>query len=115
MGYPMTWGRLINRNGLADGDYGRPPEGWAATAPKTAWSILDDYDAARLRAHSRMVEEVVTNTVEQQNARIAIFAGDLRRLEKDTLDEGTICQSIARKLDADPDLVAAVLKEWLAA
>ena len=108
MGYPMTWRRLISRNGLVDGDYGIPPERLKANVNLKekglyeAWEVFDCHMAPHYRER-----------IEDYQSWAADFAGDLRRLEKDARDEGAICQHIAARTGIYVDVVAAVLKEFL--
>lgn len=108
MGYPMTWQRLINRNSLGDGDYTTPPLAWH----RMKSVILDGYqnDPVTLRS----VLASYDGNVEHHNHRMAMFAGDLRRLEKDGRDERGICERIAHRTGFESDVVAAVLKEFFA-
>jgi hypothetical protein len=46
--------------------------------------------------------------------RIRLLAGDLRRLEKDVVDENGICKYIAGRISIPEETVAAVLKEFVA-
>lgn len=114
MGYPMTWRRLLNRNHLGDGDYGESPQYWRLFVrgkPVNREGFQEGVDIADVM---QTMLDHQDEAAEQANARAAMFAGDLRRLERDTLDERLVCQEIARRLDFDPDVVAAVLKEWMA-
>ena len=43
-----------------------------------------------------------------------LLLGDLRRLEADAVDEAAICTYIAHRTGIDADIVAAVLKEFIA-
>ncbi len=45
--------------------------------------------------------------------RVRNMMGDLRRLEKDALDERAICVHIAKETGTDAETVAAVLKEFM--
>lgn len=103
MGYPMTWQRIVNRNGLADGDYGKAPDRWALNCNMTKDPSL----AAGMADHWRQ-------ELERKDRQIMTFAGDLRRLENDVRDEGIVCQRIAHRIQIEPDVVAAVLKEFFA-
>jgi hypothetical protein len=114
MGYPMTWRRLINRNGLADGDYEAPPRYWMACGGAMNWAAIEQESAEKLLALMRTIQEHRERDANAANNRLKLFVGDLRRLERDTLDEGFICQEIARRTGFDAEMVAAVLREWLA-
>jgi hypothetical protein len=118
MGYPMTWQRFVNRNGLVDGDYQKPPKSWPQPRGATHIGLDEEFcgfqDAealARAYRNSRQRElDDHTGLVH----RFGGLAGDLRRLETDALDERAICGLIAEKTGLDADSVAAVLKEFFA-
>jgi hypothetical protein len=42
------------------------------------------------------------------------IAGDLRRLESDSLDSGEVCEAIAADTGLDKASIIAVLKKWFA-
>jgi|SRR5579885_1140114 len=102
MGYPMTWKRVINRNGLHDGNYRDVPRNWRSG---TNCNPLDDgapsVSAARRESLMRLEE------------RAASLAGDLRRLEIDALDEKEICTYISHRTKIDSGTVAIILKEFM--
>lgn len=122
MGYPMTWKRLINRNGLGDGTYSVTPTAWVPQAntetrepippeqftgvppeAREATTLRSTQDLSNFRADALLLLE--------RKARN--LAGDLRRLEHDTVDEGAICEYVATRTGIDVDKVAAVLKEFM--
>lgn len=104
MGYPMTFRRFVNRNGLAEGTYDYERQREFRVAPESegrlevwrtlARSAYDDLNA-RINRHNMLL-------------------GDLRRLEKDSVDEAATCRYIADRTGIEPDVVAAVLKEFIA-
>ena len=103
MGYPMTYKRVINRNGLADGDYDTPPQ----RAP--FWHFNNKPEVL-----IHMLPEISKKIDTTLNA-YANLCGDLRRFERDTLDEapfGPVAR-IAARTGISPDVVAGVLKEFL--
>ena len=101
MGYPMTFRRFVCRNGLEDGDYGEPP-GFAPVEPHP--------DAARVLSREELAEMLRTTT-EDYRRRAMSMAGDLRRLERDLVDERALCREITRRTGLSGDDVAAVLRE----
>lgn len=101
MGYPMTWRRLIMRNQFIDGDY--------HTVPKY-WKVMCNLDARDDAAMGEIRREELYNI----ENRVKVFAGDLRRMEADMLDERSICMQIAHRTGLDKDTVATVLKEFYA-
>lgn len=115
MGYPMTWQRLMNRHRLAFGDYDTDGEpGRVAYAVGVEFpgneAFLPEVDYVEvLRKHS---EEQRLELVRQaMNWRSLL--GDLRRLEKDAVDEGAICRYVAQETGVDADVVAAVLLSFM--
>jgi hypothetical protein len=108
MGYPMTLSRVLNRNGLADGDYGTTPARWHAAFA----SVYDGSTGDPMDWYRKLAAQYGRHC-ERQNSSVQLLAGDLRRLERDTVDEQAICQHVARRTGADADLVAAVLKAYL--
>jgi DNA-binding NarL/FixJ family response regulator len=103
MGYPMTWQRVVNRNGLADGSYDAVPAAWAP-------------GNVEKNVHAQAVSSVLEWRRERLEAlahKARMLAGDLRRLELDSVDEGATCKEIARRTGIDVDTVAAVLKEFM--
>ena len=102
MGYPMTLKRFLNRNGLLDGSYDETPQRWRRTPPVT---ISDD-------SHVRALIQQWAGDVERWNGSMRLLIGDLRRLERDTLDEQAINANICRVTGIDQDTVAAVLRAY---
>lgn len=98
----MTFQRVLSRNGLSEGGYGDAPRYWQPgvnTEPESDGILeVSAYRGAELRMKAE---------------KAAMLAGDLRRLESDTVDEGTICKVIAANTGLDAGVVAAVLKEWI--
>lgn len=109
MGYPMTYQRVVSRNQLADGSYEGPPRWWDMTAPNT---VLIESDEDKAKFFDGIVLRW-REQAKQANNRARMLAGDLRRLEVDTADEGATCQHIATRTGVDPEVVAAVLKEFI--
>lgn len=102
MSYPMTYQRVIHRNGLADGDYEKPPGVWQC---RVNTREIDDINASVSKVRRKRL-------LEYENS-VSILAGDLRRLEQDTRDERATCAYIAHRTGVDKEEVAAVLKEFL--
>lgn len=110
MGYPMTFKRLVNRNRL-EGDYGTKMTGintrpWDRIFLDSFQSDVDRIDV--LLDHAA----ALSRELESLNQRWGAVMGDLRRLEKDAVDEQALCQQIASRTGVDRDLVAIVLKEF---
>lgn len=109
MGYPMTFRRVIDRNSLQDGDYDEPPSRHAIRVPTDAASATTlSIEETKIHRHDHLA-----NRCEEYEAAFRMIAGDLRRLERDTLDERG-CELIAARVGTDADTVAAVLREWIA-
>jgi hypothetical protein len=113
MGYPMTYRRILGRNRLGKGDY--------AVTPAALYPYVDiDKENCGFKSHEALERAYRGNFKWQQEYRISVenarslLLGDLRRLEDDTVDEVAICQVIANKTALALDVVAAVLKEWIA-
>lgn len=106
MGYPMTITRVIHRNQLSDGDYDKSPLHRYYFKP-----VWDE----RFQDEKLLLDVIagLTKTVNDVNSAFRMLAGDLRRLERDVLDEDAICKLIAQRTNVDPDSVAAVLKEFM--
>jgi len=110
MGYPMTFQRVVKRNGLTDGDYGDPPQ------RHRAGMALDGTTATTLSEEESLLGRAPhwAKRVDEYEKAFTLLAGDLRRLENDALDERGICAHIASRTGVDEDTVAAVLKEFIA-
>jgi hypothetical protein len=106
MGYPMTYQRVISRNGLADGDYGTLPTRWAGPLSGGPTTYRDDPEWQR-------TFEMWAAERKQLAGRIQSIAGDLRRLEGDALDEQAITVYIVNKTGVDMDTVALVLRAFM--
>jgi hypothetical protein len=103
LGYPMTFGRFINRNGLrGDGRYLSH-----VNLEVTSGTTLSPGEAtAALAPHWRAA-------LINANAWYGRMVDDLRRLERDGQDEDAVCRGIAARTGVDADVVAIVLKEFL--
>lgn len=108
MGYPMTYRRVINRNGLEKGGYGEVPSGLAVQVNVT------DKGLATEEEFHRLIWPHAVERLKRYEGGYSMLLGDLRRLETDTVDERTTCAHIAERTGIDPDVVAAVLKEFMA-
>jgi hypothetical protein len=109
MGYPMTFRRVMNRNGLQDGDYTTPPE-------RHARRVITNATEATLQSEQETLIGRAPHwakRVEEYEQVFKMLAGDLRRLERDAVDEYSICQRIAARTGINADVVAAVLKEFI--
>lgn len=110
MGYPMTYQRVIGRNRIADGNYDAPPSEWSAgRAGGHVRGLTADQLEVIIASHNRWFNEAVENW----NRRLQNLAGDLRRLEKDAIDENATAKYIASRINVHVDVVAAVLREFM--
>jgi hypothetical protein len=107
MGYPMTYDRVLRRNGLASGDYGSPDEA-RPFPPESKFPSHEAYMRA-LENEIRMLRQDLA----RRNNKMRMLKGDLRRLETDARDESAICRHIVERTGADADTVAAVLKAFI--
>jgi hypothetical protein len=103
MGYPMTYKRVVNRNGLMDGDYGKSP----ARHRKVVITNATDSWATKIYHF-----DSVAKRCDEYEKSFELLAGDLRRLENDSQDEQLVCMRIAAKTGIGADVVAAVLLEF---
>lgn len=102
MGYPMTWRRVIARNGLQEGDYQTAPMSWHSRV-----NIREqDDEMPALGKHRR-------ERIEAYERQAKVLCGDLRRLESDALDEAAVCNAIHRLTGVAVDDVAAVLQAFM--
>jgi hypothetical protein len=117
----MTWQRLVNRNGLGEGDYGTPSWKWAARVnvdsrepiPPGSWDeSVEDRDATTLRTTQDLSNARADRVLAYEKASMLLL-GDLRRLESDARDEDAVCRYIAQRTGIDAGVVAAVLKEFI--
>lgn len=107
MGYPMTWQRIVNRNGLGDGGYDKTPERHQARVQTVNIGPMEP-DEFTKQQHYPMSQRLAA-----YETAFRLLVGDLRRLEADAQDEGLLCEQIARRTGLDADVVAAVLKEFV--
>jgi hypothetical protein len=105
----MTYQRVLSRNRLGSGGYDEAPPEWQIRVPLEGGHVpeISEDEAFLLR------REVIAERLRSYEGAARMLLGDLRRLEQDTLDEGTTCRVIAGRTGLDPDTVAAVLKEFL--
>jgi hypothetical protein len=108
MGYPMTFQRFLNRNGLKDGGYGKPPEGWGQHWQERGY-VRDAFTE-----REREFLDQANRDRGRLSERLGLVAGDLRRLEAHAVDENGICKYIAGRISIPEETVAAVLKEFMA-
>ena len=113
MGYPMSYRRFINRNRLAEGDYANLPFSpyphVKIDEPLCGFESVEALERAYRSQFNHWNDDRAA-----QHSRESCLRGDLRRLERDTIDEDAICRVVADKAGADPEIAAAVLKEWIA-
>lgn len=108
MGYPMTFKRVLHRNRLDQGDYGTkliPVNTSTDVAPRVP-NDGSDFKGLHIR--------FLSDEIDKANQIWSTLCGDLRRLERDAVDEAAICAYVAKKIGIDPEIVAAVLKEFIA-
>ena len=110
MGYPMTYQRVIHRSELAEGGYDDKTQmvgSWPLPGPERFDEGVDYVgvvmDAAR---HYR-------DDLERMQGQRRMLLGDLRRLARDTIDESATCRAIADRTGTDPEIVQAVLREFM--
>src|SRR5260370_21845143 len=111
MGYPMTYQRVIGRNRLSDGNYTQAPIAWHASG-----TAIVDPQTLEKDVLVHVIGEwkkAINDQAEAFNGRLRLLVGDLRRLELDTIDEGSINAYIAQRTGLDQEIVAAVLKEFM--
>jgi len=106
VGYPMTWQRFIQRNGLVAGDYGDPPERLRANVN------LKDHPLTSQEEFDRTMAPFYRERIEDYQSWAGNMVGDLRRLVMDSLDEGEVCRIVGERSGIDRDVVAGVLKEF---
>lgn len=114
MGYPMTWQRFISRNGLKDGGYEHLPQ--KLEAGLSLPEKIEDWphtDAISIDDLKRSLAPSLLDTARRYQRAFRNLAGDLRRLESDTVDEKATCRYIADRTGVDADTVAIVLKEFM--
>lgn len=109
MGYPMTWKRVVSRNGLQDGDYTTPPQRHSKRVPTdpSEGSLASERETKLARY------DLLAKRAEEYERAFCMLAGDLRRLELDAVDENAICLYISGRIGVDEGVVAAVLKEFM--
>lgn len=113
MGYPMTVQRVLNRNALSKGGYGHTPE----DLMPSQWAVSLNLDNPGLSTMEELIASQWPRAVQRlrnYEGQVRLLLGDLRRLEADTVDEKITCQAIAHKTGIDPEVIAIVLKEFLA-
>ena len=114
MGYPMTWRRVIGRNGLHKGGYDDAGQHKVCMNMGIVGIVKPDVPMEiQLRnVYASMGPDYVRH-IETNENNWKILLGDIRRLEADVADEKTICRHIATRTGVDPDTVATVLKEFM--
>jgi hypothetical protein len=109
MGYPMSYQRVIHRSGLQTGGYGDLPVYLNRTVLEGGHTDAVTEDEAWLSRRPFIIE-----SVKALEGRWSMLLGDLRRMETDTLDERATCEHIATRTGIDAEIVAAVLKDFMA-
>lgn len=98
----MTFKRFINRNYL-HGDYG----------DSKVTANLDHAGAMSTDEFLQVLAPHWLSELKRQQNLWSLVLGDLRRLEKDTVDENYICAAISRQTGIDVNDVAAVLIAYM--
>lgn len=107
----MTYQRVIKRNRLSDGDYQQPPAAWHSSG-----TAIVDPQTLEKDALIHVIDfwkKAINDQAASFNGRLGQLAGDLRRLERDAVDEGSVNAYIAERTGLDREVVAAVLKEFI--
>lgn len=114
MGYPMTWQRMLSRNRLQDGDYSTAPGDWFNPGPVTIAdkAFFEANDQDPVEWYRKVVDDWRKDR-EMILGRVKMLAGDIRRLEADTVDENYQVERIHRLTGVDKDDIAAVLREFI--
>lgn len=94
MGYPMSWRRLVLRNGFTGGYDGEGENGDDVGAPQWMSMDLDRFRSSPRDPH--------------RSAYKNMAAGDMRRLESDSRDERHLAR-FARAAGITPEQAEAVL------
>lgn len=111
MGYPMTYQRVISRSGLAPNS--QPSVAYnLAEVDRNVLAKLPD-DAARISLLTFRVDDLAKLATNAQRHH-ANLKDDLRRLERDATDEGSIIRQLHDRTGIPRDHIAGVLKEFLA-
>lgn len=119
MGYPMTYQRVIRRNRIEDGDYGKPPTGRIAVVEKPVHLRIDEplcgfVSQEALETAYRNQFKMLWDQRNEWERGLEFLCGDLRRLERDSQDEGSTAKFISHQTGVDAEAVAAVLRAFIA-
>ncbi len=122
MGYPMTYNRFIRRNKLDKGGYDAKSyeslELLQVYGPRDfpEYSAFDE-ESVSPEHYIALLREAITvkhDYCESNHVgKIKMMLGDLRRLERDSVDENMVCQYISSKIGVDKETVAAVIAAWM--
>jgi hypothetical protein len=113
----MTYRRLVARNKLSGGNYSLPPPEWANLWSKGAHSELDETLCGYENVAA--LENAYRELWKRQQADRGAFGGvlstitgDLRRFERDSLDENAIVDYIIHRLgyEVNRDDIAAIIR-----
>lgn len=102
----MTYQRVVNRNRLRVGGYNDAGD-WEVSAN------LDHPGTLSVDEFHRVQFSFVAEEMKRREGGLRMLLGDLRRLEQDAVDEQATVLHIARRTGIDPEIVAAVLKEFM--
>jgi hypothetical protein len=92
----MTVRRVLDRNGLAEGDY--------ADAGR---------HAANVNLALRVIADVRAERILRYESAMKLILGDLRRLEHDAVDENAIVERVCQMTGIEADDVAAVIRAFM--
>lgn len=112
----MTYRRVVNRNGLATGDYGARISTMNVGPGETMVDLSpDDFNEGVdfIEVQRRHIADLY-NEIRRIDGCWSALLGDLRRLERDAVDEKSVCAYVAQRTGIDAEVVAAVLKEFIA-
>lgn len=114
----MTFRRVINRNGLT----GKPTEIYGETGYSAKISLWDTDSIRKVYGYPNndgsnivgFTMKQLCDEIDKINQKWGLLMGDLRRLEMDAVDESAISKQIATRTGLDPEVIAIVLKEFMA-
>lgn len=115
MGYPLTFQRLLNRNNLQDVDYGSKLSGVNTGPGRTMLDVTAaDFNEGVDFVHLLKKDiKLLYQEIDRVNQKWSMLCGDIKRLQKDAVDEAAICNHIAHETGLNVEMVAAVLKAWM--
>jgi hypothetical protein len=110
----MTYQRVVNRNHLNEGGYGDP--GRHAINVNLGPDGYDHREDPNGDAFTAAIFPHAATRLRDYERAFTMLLGDLRRLEHDAVDENVngVCGYIAQRTGIESEVVAAVLKEFMA-